>query len=222
VTLRARVRRCMVRLYLWAACRLYDELAFLYDPVSWLVSMGRWADWRRIVLDYVHGSRVLEVGFGTGEFLLQMAGREVAVYGLEPSRAMQQVTARKLHRHRMHVPRLQGPAQALPFANGCLDTVVSTFPADFILDPATLPEIARVLRCPTPGSGEPGGRLVVVGLVVYALRLTRSSHYDLAPPREPVIEHFCAAAGAAGLMVRCISRFDGRTRLPVLIAERMS
>lgn len=29
------------RLYLWAADRLYDELAWAYDPVGGLVSLGR-------------------------------------------------------------------------------------------------------------------------------------------------------------------------------------
>jgi SAM-dependent methyltransferase len=45
-------------------------------------------------------------------------------------------------------------AEALPFPGACFDSVVSTFPSEYIIAPATLSEIRRVLR--------PGGRLVVV------------------------------------------------------------
>jgi SAM-dependent methyltransferase len=45
-------------------------------------------------------------------------------------------------------------AEALPFPPSCFDTVVSTFPSEYIIEKATLAEISRVLR--------PGGRLVVV------------------------------------------------------------
>jgi len=31
------------RLYVWATERLYQELAWAYDGVSWLVSLGHWA-----------------------------------------------------------------------------------------------------------------------------------------------------------------------------------
>ena len=42
----------------------------------------------------------------------------------------------------------------LPFAANSFPAAVSTFPTEFIVDPATLAELARVLA--------PGGRLVVV------------------------------------------------------------
>jgi SAM-dependent methyltransferase len=222
MTLQRRAGHWMARCYLWAAHRLYNELAFLYDPVSWLVSMGRWAIWRRVALDYVEGPRVLEVGFGTGELLLELAGRGLAVCGLEPSRAMHRVTARKLAKRGIEAPRLRGLTQSLPIANACLDTVVSTFPAEYILDPATMREVARVLRLPGHAASGPAGRLVVVGLVAYAVRPIRTPRYELAPPHDPILERFREVASAAGLAVRCSSRFDRRTRLPVLIAERVS
>jgi ubiquinone/menaquinone biosynthesis C-methylase UbiE len=45
-------------------------------------------------------------------------------------------------------------AQALPFPDACFDSVVSTFPSDYIIEGHTLAEVRRVLRH--------GGRLVVV------------------------------------------------------------
>src|SRR6266704_1273285 len=49
---------------------------------------------------------------------------------------------------------LQGSAQHLPFPDAAFDTVVSTFPSEYIYDPDTISEIERVLR--------PGGRLIVI------------------------------------------------------------
>src|SRR5437764_5384152 len=49
---------------------------------------------------------------------------------------------------------LQGSAQHLPFPDASFDTVVSTFPSEYIYDPDTISEVERVLR--------PGGRLMVI------------------------------------------------------------
>ena len=49
---------------------------------------------------------------------------------------------------------LQGKGSGAPISDAGFDSVVSTFPSDYITDPQTLAELARVLR--------PGGRLVVV------------------------------------------------------------
>ena len=49
---------------------------------------------------------------------------------------------------------MQGSAQHLPFDAASFDTVVSTFPSEYIYDPATIAEVERVLRS--------GGRLIVI------------------------------------------------------------
>jgi ubiquinone/menaquinone biosynthesis C-methylase UbiE len=156
------------RLYLWACHRLYNEFAWTYDWVSWLVSLGHWWGWRLAALDHVRapsaldrgtdhvtGSRVLEVGFGTGDLLIEMARRGWDVWGLDLSPAMQRITARKLRRRGLWVPRTRAVVQQMPFPDDTFDAVVSTFPAEFIIQLPALREFARVLR--------PGGRLVVAG-----------------------------------------------------------
>ena len=181
--------------------------------MSWLVSSGQWARWRRVALDYVKGTDVLEVGFGTGELLTEMAARGWRVTGVDQSAAMQRVTnTRSAETGLAPARRIRGRVQALPLRDACCDTVVSTFPAPYIVEAASLSEIARVLR--------PGGRLVVVGLVIYTERRKPEMPFYLATPPEPGVDTFCSRAEDAGLRVRCSSRFMPPARLPVLLAER--
>jgi SAM-dependent methyltransferase len=216
--LRREIRRRMARLYLWATYRLYNELAFLYDLASWLVSAGHWAEWRRISLDYIAGASVLEVGFGTGELLAMLAGHPVHVCGLEPSWAMQRITARKLQRRAVAPPRICGRVQALPVADGCFDTILSTFPSDYIADLDALRDIRRALRSPAGSDGR-GGRLVIVGLAVYRVGdpVPRRFHVEKT---DPGMERYCDRLSAAGLSARLVSRYQGASRLPVIVAER--
>lgn len=159
--------RWIAKAYYWLAERLYHELAWAYDPASWLVSLGKWPTWRREVLPFIAGRRVLEIGFGTGELLCELARRGFAVYGLDRSVAMQNITAGKLRRHDLSwIPRVCGTAQRLPFPPDCFDTVIATFPSQYIYDPGTLSEVSRVLHASKTESGIPGGRFIVVGLTI--------------------------------------------------------
>ncbi len=133
---------------------LYNELAPFYDLVSWLVSFGQWDRWRRSALGFVQGERVLEIGFGTGELLYLLAVKAERTVGLDASAAMHRITADKLQRRHTKVPRIQAIAQRLPFADESFDTVVMTFPAEFVLQAITHREVERILS--------PGGRLVIV------------------------------------------------------------
>jgi SAM-dependent methyltransferase len=204
--------RAFARAYGWASLRLYKELAWAYDPISRLVSGGRWDAWRRMALDYVSGRRVLEVGFGTGELLGALRERGFDVVGVDASREMQRVAGSKLRRNEIGVPRLLARANALPLASGTVDTVVSTFPAGFILEADSLRELARVLRS--------DGRLVIVGL---AVELPRSPRYPLAIAQGSwgaLWEYFERVAGQAGLAAEVAWREDGRARVPVITARR--
>jgi len=212
----------LARLYLWATYRLYNEFAWAYDPVSWLVSLGHWASWRRMALDYVTGHRVLEVGFGTGELLVEMARRGLHVYGLERSPAMQRISAHKIHRRGIWVPRVRGVVQKTPFVAGCFDSIIATFPAGYILDPATLREVARLLRRPDPSTAACGGRFIVVGLVLDtdSLLLRRAMRLISGTPAESVLARYEQIVTAAGLRVTVDARSGEGLRGPVIISER--
>ena len=136
---------------------LYNEMAWTYDGVSWIVSLGEWRTWQRAALRHLNvppGARVLEVAHGTANLQIDLrtAGLDSVAIDLSPS--MTRIARRKLIRHRIAPELARARTQALPFPDQAFPAVVSTFPAEFIYDLATLAEVYRVLQ--------PGGRFVFV------------------------------------------------------------
>jgi len=217
------------RLYRWACQRLYDELAWTYDLIAWLVSCGRWSQWRRAALaplltnQSAEQPRILELGFGTGELLVELAQRTNAVYGLELSSAMQQVTSLKLQRHGVAVPRVQAEAPQLPFANESFAGIVATFPTDYILKPATLQECARLLTPASPQNGLAAGRLVIVGLWV-TLRprwLQRLVPFFYGEPSTEWLQELVQRCEVAGLQGEVTTHQDGCFAVSMVILHKV-
>lgn len=138
----------------WLFERLYHELAWAYDAVSWLVSGGRWPRWQRAALPHLVGRRVLDVGCGPGHFLAELIHGGYAAYGLERSPQMRGRANGLLVRRDQPWRVVGGDAWAMPFADATFDSLVLTFPAPFVRESAFWREAARVLR--------PEGRVVVV------------------------------------------------------------
>ncbi|MCJ7668596.1 MAG: methyltransferase domain-containing protein [Anaerolineae bacterium] len=134
----------------FAFSRLYNEFAWAYDKISYLVSRGEWHRWQLAALPRLRGPRILDIGFGTGDLLSEMRNQGYLCYGVELSPSMLRMAKRK----GVKVPLCQARAQDMPFRDGVFDSLVSTFPSSFILDPRAQREMARLLA--------PGGRLVVV------------------------------------------------------------
>lgn len=126
---------------------LYHPLAFTYDLVAWLVSMGTWKDWQRSALDHLPPApaRVLDLAHGTGTLQLDLFGRGYRAIGLDFSPNMGQITRGKLRRARLPIRLTRARAQAMPFPDASFDAIISTFPAGFIMEADTLRECFRVL-----------------------------------------------------------------------------
>ena len=95
----------------WALLRLgfrllYHEMAWGYDLVSWIVSLGQWRDWQRVAMGYVCGPRVLDLAFGTGNLLLDWHATGMTPVGVDLSPQMARIAARKVR------------ARGLPLAPG--------------------------------------------------------------------------------------------------------
>jgi SAM-dependent methyltransferase len=124
---------------------LYHQFSWAYDPIAWMVSMGSWQKWVQAIVPYLNGPTVLEIGFGPGHLLASLDRTKLATFGLDESRQMLRSTQRRLKVYGYDPNLIRGDAQALPFSNECFNQVVMTFPAEFILKPATILEIQRVL-----------------------------------------------------------------------------
>lgn len=141
----------------------YHTLAWTYDFVAAVVSIGRWNDWIEASLPFIQGTRILEIGYGTG--FLQRALRESRdplnpdskrlIIGLDESRQMARLAKRRLRKYGFDQLNLtRGLAQYLPFPAQSFDTVVATFPSEYIFDTLTISGVHRVLV--------DGGRFVII------------------------------------------------------------
>ncbi len=165
---------------------LYGPFAWTYDGVAWAVSRGKWRAWGAAVLPFIPGGPVLELAHGPGHLLLRLARQGLQPVGLDLSRQMGALAYRRLRRAGLSPRLVRARAQRLPFPDATFRAVVATFPTEFILDPATAQEAARVLS--------QGGTVVVVpvavpggrGLLARALRfLYRVTGQDRFPPGDP-------------------------------------
>lgn len=134
---------------------LYHPFAWTYDLVSATVSLGSWQDWVRTVIPFIEGTRVLELGHGPGHLQRILLSRDLLAVGLDESRQMGYLARKRLLNSGYTQFNLsRGLAQFLPFPADTFDTVVSTFPSNYIFEPGTLLEAQRTLKN--------GGRLIVL------------------------------------------------------------
>jgi len=110
--------------------------------------------WGRTSMNYLQGGRVLELAHGPGHLLISLKRSGYQPFGIDLSPSMGKQAAKRLRRAGCEVPLVRCQAQFLPFRSGSFDDVIATFPTDYILDPSTLSEVARV----TSGRG----RLIIV------------------------------------------------------------
>jgi SAM-dependent methyltransferase len=148
------VDRARTRVRSFAFEALYSHFAWAYDWVSRTFFMGQWRIWQQAALRFVEGQRVLELGMGTGNLQLDLVRAGYAAWGVDLSPQMLRQATRKMKASAVPLLSCRARSQALPFPDGAFDTVVSTFPSDYIIDPRTLSEIRRVLV--------PGGRLIII------------------------------------------------------------
>ena len=204
---------------------LYNELAFTYDWVSAITSVGQWREWQRRALPRLaEPPRVLEMAHGTGNTLIDLTRAGFRPVGIDLSPHMGQIARRKLARHGLTAPLVRGRAEALPFASGCFPSIVATFPTEYIIEPRALAEFRRVLQSADPASGTPAGRLVFVptaritaGSLAHRLAAWLFSATGQAGPWPPQVE---ARYRAAGFRVRVESDLLPWSEVVIVIAEK--
>ena len=152
----------------------YHPFAFAYDLVAATVSFGKWTDWTKEILPFIRGMRILELGHGPGHLQRIMLDLNLDSVAIDESAQMGTLARRRIGAaHKL----TRGLAQHLPFASNSFDSIVSTFPTDYIFSAQTLSEISRCLS--------DGGRLVVLavawpksGFLKWLYRVTGESPAD--------------------------------------------
>ena len=130
---------------------LYHPFAFTYDLVAASVSFGKWKYWIAEIVPFIEGTRILELGHGPGHLQHVLRGFGFDSTALDESPQMGLLAKRRLGApHKL----TRGLAQRLPYANNSFDTIVATFPTEYIFDARTISEIERCLSS--------GGKLVIM------------------------------------------------------------
>jgi len=130
---------------------LYHPFAFTYDFVAATVSFGNWNDWVYSILPFIKGTRILELGHGPGHLQRLLLDRGLAPIAIDESTQMGRIAKRRLGSPQKLSRAL---SQRLPFSKESFDTIIATFPTEYIFSMQTLSEVQRCLS--------DGGRLIVL------------------------------------------------------------
>ncbi len=127
---------------------LYNELAFTYDVVSRIVSLGHWRCWQRSLFSFMgppQSGPVLELAHGTGDLQVDLLREGYRTVALDLSPTMGQIAQRKLQRMGFRGSLLRADVFNLPLKSESFAAIVCAFPTPFIFQPETLAELKRVL-----------------------------------------------------------------------------
>ena len=191
-----------------AARTAYDRLSRWYD---WLA--GSEAKLTRAALEMTavqSGESVLEIGFGTGKSLLQLAsqaGERGLVFGIDLSWGMAKVAARRIEKEskNTHLLLCLSDGAALPYPSGQFDAIFMAFTLELFDTPEiprVLGECRRVLHA--------GGRLGIVSLSkpqrfapMVAVYEGFHHHFPAAADCRPIPADACLAA--AGFEIAAVA-----------------
>ena len=120
-------------------------------------------------------ARVLDVACGTGLVSRVFKGRVAEITGIDITPAM-------YAQARPHLDRfVEGPGEALPFADDTFDVVTCRQGTQFMDDAAAIREMFRVVK--------PGGRVCVINLCAYS-DADRAEYFEVLRLRNPARKNF--------------------------------
>ena len=192
---------------------LYTRFAWAYDMVAWVVSAGQWYNWVETALPFIEAGPVLEVGCGRGRLLDSIAKLGYSVTGVDYTIEMAQHA-----RQTSQQPVIRGDGRQLPFKDGHFSTLITTFPAPYVLHAQTQQEFARVVQ---PGGlwlWVDGPMLEPVAITTVARLITRAAYGHVERDHAfPVL----AAEETTDLWQLTVTRVAvGYTSIAVQIARR--
>ncbi|MBW6472593.1 MAG: class I SAM-dependent methyltransferase [Anaerolineaceae bacterium] len=132
---------------------LYGSLAFGYDIVANIVSLGDWNQWTYQIKKFLsHEEKILEVGIGTGILHKNLIKEKYQIFGCDLSKQMLKISSRRLKDYSPKILRTNN--RKLPFRDNSFTKIIATFPSDYIFTNDFQKESQRLLTC--------GGELIVL------------------------------------------------------------
>jgi demethylmenaquinone methyltransferase/2-methoxy-6-polyprenyl-1,4-benzoquinol methylase len=195
---------------------MFGRIVGRYDLMNRLMTLGRDGSWRRAAVQALAptpGLRALDVGCGTGDLTLELAGAGCRlVAGLDPVPEMLDAARTKIVGVR-GIELVTGDALALPFPDASFEVVASGFVMRNVADlPLALREQRRVLR--------PGGRIAILELtpltIPVAAQLFRLYFHRIVPLIGGLI---AGDRGAYSYLPASVDRFPDARRLSAMLAE---
>jgi len=119
---------------------LYTRLGFLHEATGRMVYGAAWDGRRRLVIPPDSPGILIDLGCGEGRLLRKVVAGGYFAVGIEPSRQMAERAARR------DACVIQARSQAIPVRSSLVQSVVSTYPGPWIIEPDTWNEIARVTK----------------------------------------------------------------------------
>ena len=117
--------RLTIQRYFWNP--IYDRLARGYDTVDWLTGFTTQRLRTRALAYLPHpGTRLLEIGFGSGMLHAELASR-YQMAGIDLAPGMAGLTRQRLDNSGHHSALCVGSVYAIPWPDATFDAVLSTF-----------------------------------------------------------------------------------------------
>ena len=197
---------------------LYNELAFTYNAIAWLVSLGKWQAWGRTALSRIKGQRVLEIGHGPGQLLVALARSGRSPIGIDLSPQMIDLAHRRIRRAKVDIPQVRCRVQQLPFRSSSFDSALAAFPTDYIFSRSTLREVERVTndrgRLIVVWSGQLGSHPIITRFIEWLYRLTGQN--------EPLLNEQLVIFEEASLAAHFEQEFVGSSMVTLIVADKFN
>lgn len=112
--------------------RMFDDITPTYDALNRVLSMGNDRRWRRRTVDLLDpddGERILDLGCGTAELLLEVHDRApgAELVGVDVAGRMLAAARDKAHKKEVPLSLVQGDALRLPLPDASVDAAVTAF-----------------------------------------------------------------------------------------------
>jgi len=146
-----------------AAKNRYNRIAPVYDFMESFIERSRYSKWREMLWNKVEGSKILEVGIGTGKNYPYYP-KVAEITAIDFSEKMLARAKQKAKKQNLQVQLQQMDIQNLEFEDNTFDSVVASFVFCSVPDPIRgLIEVERVCK--------PKGKVILLEHVLSANRI---------------------------------------------------